>query len=245
MYEAYLNNLSCFSKFNAKGEHGGTVRCMKETERHIFVFAKGMKRRGYRYTVEDFLSTFTPVIVTEEKKEKQWKNRLKRAVSAIEETGLWKGSPLHELLKNLQNVDYEDLEKIRLFYRDHSFAEDVTKNAEINPYLTKYPFMFTAAKDGGLRIHPDYICELSECKLKSTYFGKYVNASTKEHLRWAIENKRNTRQTGITSYDVSFELKFSDDSYPRAWYSEEYHGCGNGHYYLALSENLAIFCEDD
>ena len=31
----------------------------------------------------------------------------------------------------------------------------------------------------------------------------------------------------------------------KAWYSEEYRGCGNGHYYIALNSSMALFCEND
>ena len=45
-----------------------------------------------------------------------------------------------------------------------------------------------------------------------------------------------------TSYDVSFQLKAKER---KAWYSEEYRGCGNGHYYLALNHSCALFYEHD
>ena len=31
----------------------------------------------------------------------------------------------------------------------------------------------------------------------------------------------------------------------KVWSSEELRGCGNGHYYIALDANTALFVEDD
>ena len=56
----------------------------------------------------------------------------------------------------------------------------------------------------------------------------------KNNLNYSIENRVN--------YDVSYEYNAETK---KAWYSEEYINCGNGHYYLAIDENTAIFCEND
>lgn len=42
------------------------------------------------------------------------------------------------------------------------------------------------------------------------------------------------------SYDVSFSFE-NGLNVRRAWYSEEYRGCGNGHYYLAIDHEHAIY----
>lgn len=62
----------------------------------------------------------------------------------------------------------------------------------------------------------------------------------------AIEDSKNKpddwsfRDFWRTSYDYSVSIKNG-----RAWLNEEYKGYGNGHYYLLLNANTAIFCEDD
>lgn len=58
----------------------------------------------------------------------------------------------------------------------------------------------------------------------------------------ALREKRNYSMRWTVSYDNSVE--FNPDG-NRAWYSEEYRGCGNGHYYLLLDEKHAAFREDD
>ena len=46
-------------------------------------------------------------------------------------------------------------------------------------------------------------------------------------------------------YDYSVEGRFCADGIYRAWLSQEYKGCGNGHYWLLISPTQAIFYESD
>ena len=50
------------------------------------------------------------------------------------------------------------------------------------------------------------------------------------------------RWYGSYDYSVSVSKK---DGVLRGWYSAEYKGCGNGHYFLLLDATHAIFYEDD
>ena len=60
----------------------------------------------------------------------------------------------------------------------------------------------------------------------------------------AISDKRDWSGRWVGNYDYSIELKVSDGN-PRAWYSEEYHNCGNGYYYLLLDDKHVSFKEKD
>ena len=84
---------------------------------------------------------------------------------------------------------------------------------------------------------------MSDCNLKSMYFGKGSNARVKEEIRVALENKQ-AYDSGRcrANYDVSFSYCPAKH---KAWYSEEYKDCGNGHYYIALDANTALFVEND
>ena len=67
-------------------------------------------------------------------------------------------------------------------------------------------------------------------------------ANIKEHLDSRTEFSYSWRSA---SYDVSVSGNVGKDGQYRAWLSLEYKGCGNGHYYLLINENTAIFAEDD
>ena len=112
----------------------------------------------------------------------------------------------------------------------------------VSSVKAKYPFMIRADENGKEHIITDYIWELSDCTLKSMYFGKWDNTTIKDNIRRALAEKKKHSESVTVNYDVSFEY---NPELKKAWYSEEYRNCGNGHYYLALSENTAVFAEND
>lgn len=108
--------------------------------------------------------------------------------------------------------------------------------------MNEIPFAFYQGDNGTWYLNTFYIWEMSEAKTKSMYFGKWSNARIKGEIQQAFAEKRRYSNRARTSYDVSFEY---DPDRNKAWYSEEYKGCGNGHYYIAIDANTALFCEDD
>ena len=84
--------------------------------------------------------------------------------------------------------------------------------------------------------------EARDAVTKSMYFGKFWNATKKQIIKDCMDKKESVRFSTRVNYDVSFEY---DAERNRAWYSEEYRNCGNGHYYLAIDGNTALFYEDD
>ena len=61
----------------------------------------------------------------------------------------------------------------------------------VSSVKAKYPFMIKADENGKEHIITDYIWELSECTLKSMYFGKWDNAIIKDNIRRALAEKKN------------------------------------------------------
>ena len=66
-----------------------------------------------------------------------------------------------------------------------------------------------------------------------------------ENIARHIENKEDFSYAWRSGYDVSVSGKICNDGTYRAWLSLEYYGCGNGHYYLLINENSAVFSEKD
>ena len=207
-------------------------RCYIESDGNIFVYAHNKKRFGWRFNEEQFLICYTPLIPNDENL--QWKKRLKRAVNLCRESGLW--AELAVVWDNLYK--YVTLDEKRKIY-DMSWDN---REATVTYCKEHYPFMIKTDRDGNEYLNTDYIWELSRCELKSMYFG-YNNAEEKEQIRKAISERRQYTVPRIrTNYDVSFSY---NPEISRAFYSEEYKDCGNGHYYLALNHSTAVFCEDD
>lgn len=237
-----FNQLQQNRKFDAIDKDGNKRRACIDKDGDPFVFAKGSRKFGHYFSKHQFLKEFT--LVTHKKDENaKWKSRLKRAVSLLEESGLWE--KIKEKFKNLYESEITLDEKNQI-YRDYfscryNDCEAFDKFAE--KWREKYPFMFYQTEENRWHINTDYIFELSDCRLKSIYFGKYYhNEEKKNHIAECIKNKISCNEDGTTSYDVTFNYDAEKNA---AWYSEEYKGCGNGHYYLALNHSTAVFYEND
>lgn len=233
--------MELYEKFEATDNAtGNKVRCMQE-ENTIFVFAKGKSRYGHRLSIENFNLCYT---IKESKIDEntKWKKRLAKAVKYMNESGLW--SNIKTVYENLLNseITYEEKKEICEKSFSFSYKDNIGRNEYCKELQKKYPFMIKESEDGNLYVASDYIYELSDCILKSMYFGKWNNEEYKDKIKDAIDNKKDYHCFAYTNYDVSFEY---DTKLNKAWYSEEYKGCGNGHYYLALNNNTAVFCEDD
>lgn len=177
-------------------------------------------------TLRNFLFNYDPVFKNEED---QWHKRLARAEKILEKSNLW--PELKDVFHDLQTMSYDDHKKLGALWINRGSSEE---------FKSRYPFAFGVTENGDEYIKNDYVNELSCCRLKSMYFGS-ENDRIKSALKKAIENDLNHVEYRVpVKYDVSVEKRGN-----KAWYSEEYRGCGNGHYYLALNESTAVFYEDD
>lgn len=80
-------------------------------------------------------------------------------------------------------------------------------------------------------------------KIKAISLGKkYLTQEYTEKIQEAYNKKEPLSFRWRAGYDLSFEYNPEKN---KAWWSEEYRGCGNGHYYLMLDNKHALFCEDD
>lgn len=238
------NNIKDYEKFVAINENGESIRFMKESSETVFEYAKGRRRYGYRYNANRFLEKYTLKVEKTTENEK-WKKRLKKAILKMEKSGLW--ANILEKYRNLYK--YVSLEEKERIYNEYWACDRYNRENGKQNYMSfvesvkqKYSFMIKTNENGEEYVDTDYIWELSQCKLKSMYFGKYRNEEIKQEIAKHIEEKQNYHKETTASYDITFNY---DAEKNKAWYSEEYRNCGNGHYYLAIDENTAIFCEND
>ena len=237
-----LLDIPKYKKFLAKTETGETVRAEREDDT-VFVFAKGRRRYGYRMSNECFCRAYSMPKnkLTENQK---WQKRVRTVIKGLEENDLF--PDLLEKYRNLLNMSLEDKKEISRIYWELPFGtmqkktpEDAQKIVDeyFGEYVSKYPFIFT----GSGNINTFYFWEMSEATLKTMYFG-YRNKEEKENIRYALDTRQPYKTRANTSYDVSFSY---DPEKKKAVYAEEYKGCGNGHYYLAINSSQALFCEND
>lgn len=220
-------------KFRAKKKSDGQVyRYTYEDVNTVFVYAPRQKRRGWRMSKQVFSDIFE--IIPENHTEK-WHRRIRNVLKKLEASGLW--PELVPLYESLLKITWEDLAGMRSEYWEHHRDETYR-----SIYTDKYPFAYTPSGKGGTVLSWDYVTESADCRTKSMYFGT-DNSHVKGQIKKALSDKTDYHTGCIpVNYDVSFDYNAGKK---KAWYSEEYKGCGNGHYYLAVDHNTAVFCEDD
>lgn len=218
-------------KLKCKDRYGNIHRAMLEKET-VFVYGKGRKYYGWRITRDMFEKNYTIIEKTEEQLEKSRQRKLDMIISKLEKSGLWQ----HLLVKfkNMKLYTLTEKEKIyKLYFEDYNKCLEYVKE--------HYLFMINKKENGNEYLDTDYIWGLSELKTKSMYFG-WNNTNYKNQIKESLDKKQSISLYQRVKYDVSFEYNSEKGL---AWYSEEYRNCGNGHYYLALDENTALFYEDD
>lgn len=245
--EEFLLNLTNNEEFEAVvNKTGIKVHCIKSDD-YYGVRVKRCKKKYRLFELTIFLVFYTPLNISKEEKEmkeeKAWHRRCKKIEERLKKSGLWQD--LIEIFHNLQKMSLRDKKDIENLYWnywfDYSSNKKMTKDDVLtliyDKYGNKYPFIFN---ETGL-LNTDYIGEISEAKTKSMYFGRF-NKESKEKIEYALLSGTAIDIRGYTSYDVSFKY---DAEKNKAWYSEEYKNCGNGHYYLALDNSAALFVEND
>lgn len=96
----------------------------------------------------------------------------------------------------------------------------------------------------GVYFHVDSITHSARKGIVSINYDKWDRNAIRERAKQCIENGEKYTHKWEKGYDNSIEFSVHGGR-KCGWYSTEYRGCGNGHYYLALDEKRAIFCETD
>lgn len=155
-------------------------------------------------------------------------------------------------------------------HREVSFEDQFRKNAHklfdiltasglwanISRQIQDAEFEYDKFTESGKR-NTEFAREIADWNVKRMDFrrisdGDSVNEYYRAEILRSMTNGENYRTGRISGrkYDVSFQLdnghtENNSDGIKRAWYSEEYRGCGNGHYYLAIDHERAIYYEKD
>lgn len=157
------------------------------------------------------------------------KRLVKRATAAqkmLAESGLWKD--IKDEIDTFLSLPEDEMEK---------FMEDVENDRLFGAARDKkYPWFHT---------HQIFDSFLRNTCWKPINFHKHARQYEVSRINDAIREKGNYHRNWTKGYDNSVEVSLGEDGKMRAWYSEEYRGCGNGHYYLMFDATHAIFYEDD
>lgn len=224
----------------------------------VFVYEKGSARYGRYYSLDFFNENFVPLKIKSE--QEKWEKGYKKIVKLLTESGLWPNikersekllSYGYDVWKNIREMDnnFDLFSLVKEKYNKDYYKLTNEERERITKEVTKEYFGNLIEK------YPEYFYEngnphfdsFEYCvpRFKSMWFG-IVNESQKIIIQKHLDEKTNyhysTDKWDGTSYDTTFEYNAEKNM---AWYSEEYRGCGNGHYYLALNNSCALFYEHD
>lgn len=205
------------------------------------IFAKGRRRYGNRIGTFDYPKVEKVIFPAERPISEKWASSLFKAKKMLEGSGLWP-----DILKDINtalSIGCDNLKRAEAIMDKRREDTPYTENYKLNVQELK-GFESRLIKQGadGETINTGILWYLtSPLKIKKMNFG-VCNDEKLHEIKEAMTEKKSVSVEGRTSYDVSFEYHPEQN---KAWYSEEYRGCGNGHYYIALSATHAVFWEDD
>ena len=203
------------------------IRLLLSKENYICVAPKRARKYGYVVSVSEMDKWDSLTKVNKGNKTDLVKRMRKRAESGIEmlnESGLWV-----DIKKELMKfIDLSD-DDIRRDFIDGDIYE--TYRTKKYDWLKSYQVFFSL--------------KAKKC-WKNPSFGKYDFSKDNviDYFKRSISDKKPIRFTWRNVYDNTLEV-ISDNGIYRGFYSEEFRGCGNGHYYLLFDATHAIFYEDD
>ena len=203
------------------------IRLFISKENYICVAPKRARKYGYVVSVSEMDKWDSLTKVNKGNKTDLVKRMRKRAESGIEmlnESGLWV-----DIKKELMKfIDLSD-DDIRRDFIDGDVYE--TYRTKKYDWLNSYQVFFSL--------------KAKKC-WKNPSFGKYDFSKDNviDYFKRSISDKKPIRFTWRNVYDNTLEI-LSDNGIYRGFYSEEFRGCGNGHYYLLFDATHAIFYEDD
>lgn len=223
------------ARYKVKGSDGRTrivrmFRFVQNDVPRVAVAVAGRKRHGIPADADGhFCRDWVSVKPAEEATDyvKRIVKRARMAQSMLDGSGLW--ASIKAEIDEFLRLPIEEVEE---------FVEAACSDFYKNVYCARHDGKFKWC-----RTYQIFESFLSDKCWKSPKFN-FACEAEKSALAQAIRDGRNYRFAWRDGYDNSVEVSFSDDE-ARGWYSEEYKGCGNGHYYLLFDATHAIFYEDD
>lgn len=239
-----------------KRVHDGTeteTRRMFYKDGEVCYYRKGARRYGYRLENHDSFLAIEPHTTKKRKTDaEKWETQINRLIKMLEQSGFW--VDVLEDAKTAKAVGYDKIREANAVYRAYGSNDKRTweeKERARTEAIRAIDSRLVQQRDD-LSYYPNttILWHLSDLKIKKMYFGRWSDTLQRIEEALTAHPTKDYRASGRTSYDVSFQYKPATDEGEkkhgkRAWYSEEFRDCGNGHYYLALSPTHAIYWERD
>ena len=229
-----------FKIYHLGQEEPEKVRLFISSNGELCRFKKRSSRRGY--LLSNGLVMAEPVVSRARKTpEQKWIDSWTKVLDRIKTSGLWENL-IPDIETSLQ-IGYDQLLQAEKDYWTISYKED-EREEDARAFMEKYPALAHVGDDGKVCINTSILFHIPKIpKVKKMRFAKkFENDRILSMIQDKMAKKEDYSIQRQLGYDVSFEYRADRN---RAWYSEEYRGCANGHYYIALNGTHAIFHEDD
>lgn len=230
------------------------LRLFISTEQDVCFFAKGSRSRGYRLNL-DKVESIEAKQKKEQDKYKTFHRNCEKAASLLKASGFWP-----EICKRMEvqaamtEQEYNDLMALYQEYWAIYDKKGLTYDEQDQQQKAVREKFDAYYKERGADSDFYHFNQLSETKqIVSVPYsnGGYSKERQVAYAREIIEQVKQGEAGKYKSfywygsYDFHIEVRKNDDGTIYGWYSAEYKGCGNGHYYLLLDAEHALYCEDD
>ena len=208
------------------------VRLWQTNDGRIAIMDKGKKKWGHELSCFDHFDEWAMLRLVEHDEIDYYKRFVKRATDALKmlnETGLWK-----DIKKSIEHF----------FNLSETEQRELVNDIITDSYEKFYKQTWGDGKYNWVRCHQVFCSFIHKTCWKSIAWRKWERERMSAEVAECIKNGKNFNRRWENGYDNSVEIA-NRDGEKLAWYSEEYRGCGNGHYYLMFDATHAIFYEDD
>lgn len=208
---------------------------------NICYFKKGSHRKGYHF--ETFgLKDITPFVQNPRKsKDQQWRDAWNKVRSKLVASGLWE-SVVKEIDVAL-DLGYTTMKRA---YDEYWAISCTSDDSLVSYFVATYPTLTEKNDKGEPFINTTILYHYAKLpKVEKMRFHKdnARNEAVLQAIQKAMNEKTTFHYDGRTNYDIS--LEYAPEKGNRMWFSKEFKGCMNGHYYLGLDATHALWTEDD
>lgn len=237
---------ACKNRFRVTFTNGTTeIKRLFTNSGMVCEYGKGRRTYGH-YAYIDNWQSLEPVKAAPKYSYTMFHRNTTKAAALLAASGLWPDMQKRmEVMSKMTEAEYNALLDIYEKCWDYTSMSEEQRNT----MRQAFDSFFTSRGVSGDFYHFKQLSEKSQ--IISIPFGKdgnYERRMVANHLEQAQQSAADyddgfgVRWYGSYDYSVSVSKK---DGVLRGWYSAEYKGCGNGHYYLLLDATHAIYGEDD
>ena len=227
------NNYSKQYRVNVVNGGSKVVRLWKTDDGRIAIMSKGRRKFGHELSIwYDHYDEWTDLRLVEHKEFDYYKRFVKRASDALEmlnNSGLWP-----DIRKSIEHF----------FSLTEEERKELVNDIVTDSYEKFYKQTWDNGKYAWVSCHQVFESFKNKNCWKSIAWSRWERNRMSEEVADCIKNGKKFHRRWTNGYDNTLDVEVND-GVMRAWYSEEYRNCGNGHYYLMFDATHAIFYEDD